>query len=282
MNEENAVAELVCAAAQLRGYEPTVTAGNEVTVTGPAGTTVVVLDDLIREAAAAPAHDRAALAADYLGTALADLETPVGPVDYTDTESLIRTRLYGDSTHDHTDFVHRTLAPGLVQRVLLDSVYTMTPITHRQLAEWPITEAELFALAEDNTLRDGRAEFAESDPAEDVPPYYLLSGGEYTTAHALWLCDYPVLGGRGAVFAIPVQLWLYAAPINNLDVLQTIWMLAQISLGRYEQDPRPVTPHLYHWENGRVTLAVHIERDGDTLRMRPTEEFQHLLNQLPR
>ncbi|WP_429428557.1 hypothetical protein [Nocardia sp. GAS34] len=280
MSNDKSVVELLCAAAELRGYKPVVTAGDEVTVTGPAGTTVIFVDDLLREAAAAPPHDWAALAADYLGTALAQLEVPLGPIDFDEAKKLVRTRLYGNQFRGDIRCVHRTLPCGLVQRAVLDSVHTMSAVTYEQLAGWPIDERDLFVLAEENTLRDGPADFVRADFPDGVPPWYLLSGGDYTSAHALWLCDYPVLGRSGAVFAVPTHLNLYAAPVEDLDVLEAIWVLARIAVQRYEDDPWPVSPHLYHWHNGRIELAVHLTHDNTTVRIQPTDDFQLVLNQL--
>jgi hypothetical protein len=132
------VTELFCAAAELRGHTARVTGDGEVTVTGPAGTSICHLENLIRKAAAAPPRDWAALAAGHFGTGLAADDTdPLNTREFTEIKTLVRTRLYPDNGHDEVDCVCRPLAPGLVQRVVLDSVHTIAPVTHQLLASWP-------------------------------------------------------------------------------------------------------------------------------------------------
>ncbi|MGF6884496.1 hypothetical protein ABIA39_005731 [Nocardia sp. GAS34] len=250
MSGNDMVVELLATAAQLHGYTVQVTSDGELFLTGPAGTAAVRLDDLLRRAAAAPPQDWPALAADYLATDIARLEAerklPLEAQDFATGKPLIRTRLYGNDFREPPGSVSRALPCGLLQRVVLDGVHTMSAITYQDLDRWPIEEAELFVLAEHNTLTDGRADLIEPDFPDDAPPWYVLDGGEYTSAHALWLCDYPVTSPRGAVFAIPTHLRLYAAPITTVTILRAVHVLAQISAQRHRTDPSPVSPHLYH------------------------------------
>ena len=119
------ITELFCAAAELHGHPAQVTADGEGTGSGPAGTSICYLENLVRKAADAPPQDWPALAADHFGTGLADDDSePLKTREFAEIKSAVRTRVYPDNGHDEVDCVCRPLAPGLVQRVVLDSVHT--------------------------------------------------------------------------------------------------------------------------------------------------------------
>ncbi|MBY8860319.1 hypothetical protein K7711_27865 [Nocardia sp. CA2R105] len=280
------VTELFCTAAELRGYQTQVTATNEVSVTGPTGTTVLHLGNLLRRVLAAPENDWPALVADHLGTFLAQAEIdnsdPLDAFDFTAVRALLRTRLYGDNFSNHVPSVRRTLTSGLDQLVVLDGVHTIHPVTYPQLATWPIDEHELFVLAENNTHADGPVQVERAEFTDNAPPWYLLAGEDYTSAHARWLDDYPVIGTAGALFSIPAERSLYAAPIEDLTILQAATILAQVTTNHYDHDPAPISQHLFHWYNGYIEPAVHIDHSGTGLHLYPTDDFQLVLNQLGR
>lgn len=276
------ITELFCAAAELHGHTAQVTADGEVTVSGPAGTSICYLENLVRKAAAAPPQDWPALAADHFGTGLADDDSePLKTREFAEIKSAVRTRVYPDNGHDEVDCVCRPLAPGLVQRVVLDSVHTITPVTYPLLANWPVTEPDLFTLAEDNTRTDGPLNITRADFPEGAPPWFLLTGGDYTSAHARWLGDYPdIMGPAGALFTAPAELTLLAAPIHGTDILEAGEILAKLGTNHYANDPWPISQHLYRWHEGIIELAAVVEPAEDSLSLYPTDEFVALINQL--
>jgi hypothetical protein len=280
------VAELFCAAVELRGYTARATGDGEVTVSGPAGTTIYHLENLMRKAAAAPRQDWPALAADHFGTGLAhddaDHAEPLTDREFPEIQTLIRTRLYpDDDVHEEVGCVCRPLAPGLAQRVVLDSVHTIAPVTEELLASWPLTERALFDLAETNTRADGPLDIARADFPDGAPPWFLLAGGDYTSAHALWLGDYPdLIGPAGALFTAPAELGIRVAPIHGMEILEAGNILATLGAHHFANDPYPISRHLYRWYDGRIELAAYVEPSDTTLALLPTDEFVSLLNQL--
>ncbi|MFX0574727.1 hypothetical protein [Nocardia nepalensis] len=279
------ITELFCTAAELHGYTAQATADGEVTVSGPTGPTVYYLENLMREVAAAPAGDWTALVADHLATGLVHDEIddcePLEMMDFANVQALVRTRLYPDSVHNQIACVCRPLAPGLVQRVVLDSVHTIAPVTYQLMASWQVDEADLFALGERNTCTDGPLEVERADFPEGAPPWFLLKGNDYTSAHALWLGDYPdVIGRAGAIFTVPAELSIYAAPIDGVEALAAGEILASLAAHHFANDPWPTSPHLYRWYDGHIELAAHVESADKALKLYPTDEFQTLMNHL--
>ncbi|MGW5106123.1 hypothetical protein [Nocardia sp. NPDC004123] len=279
------ITELFCTAAELHGYTARVTADGEVTVTGPAGTAVYYLENLVREIAAAPPQDWAALVSDHLTTGLSHDEVsatePLEAMEFAAVQALVRTRLYPDSARDQVACVCRSLAPGLTQRVVLDGVHTISPVTYQLLARWGVDEGDLFALGEQNTRTDGPLDVERADFPEGAPPWFLLKGNDYTSAHALWLGDYPdVIGRAGALFTVPAELSIYAAPIDGIDVLEAGEILASLAVHHFANDPWPTSPHLYRWHGGHIELVTYVQPTDESLELHPTHEFLTLLNQL--
>lgn len=279
------VTQLFCTAVELHGLIARVTGLGEVTVTGPGGTTVHYLENLTRKVAAAPQQDWAALVADHVGTGLVHYEVNdadrLEDKDFAEMQALVRTRLYPDTGPDHLECVCRPLAPGLVQRVVLDGVHTISPVTYPLLRKWEVDADDLFALGEHNTRGDGPLSVEEADFPDGAPPWFPLAGDDYTSAHARWLGDYPdVVGPEGVLFTVPAELGIRAAPIDGIEVLHAGNILATLAAHHFVNEPQPISPHLYRWFDGHIELAVHVESTDGSLVLQPTEEFTALLNRL--
>lgn len=290
---------LAVAAAHQLGYSCRVAAADDVMLSGPAGDVMVGLTNLRRMAADEPPDQWPALVADYLSTGLVDLEVDSDPLDtgeFAMMQGLIRTRLYsGDG--GAPDVVRRLVAPGLIQRVLIDQVHTMAPVTYAMLRQWPIDEYDLFDLAEQNTRGDGPLDVLTHriDPPDHIDPpdqidlpsadgieiTMLCGTSDYITAHACWLDQYPVIGPAGAVFVVPSQRHIYAHPVVNLEVVQATTVLAQFAVLDYAQRPWPVSQNVYWWHGGTIELAAATEHTGDSLRIYPSDDFLAALNELP-
>ncbi|MEV6139041.1 hypothetical protein AB0L63_23850 [Nocardia sp. NPDC051990] len=284
---------LTVAAAQQLGYSCRVAAADDVVLSGPAGDVMVGLTNLRRMAADEPPDQWPALVADYLSTGLVDLELDSDPLDTGDfamVQGLIRTRLY--SEHGGApDVVRRQVAPGLIQRVLIDQVHTMAPVTYAMARQWPIDEYDLFALAEQNTRGDGPLDVLthridvpnriDMPSADGVEITTLCGISDYITAHACWLDEYPVIGPAGAVFVVPSQRHIYAHPVADLEVVQATTLLAQVAMLDYTQRPWPVSQDVYWWHSGTIELAAATQHTGDSLRIYPSDDFLTALNELP-
>lgn len=198
--------------------------------------------------------------------------------DFTTVRPLIRTRLYSTAAIG-PDVVRRVVAPGLIQRVVVDRDGAVTPVTFDMLRSWPIGEFELFTLAEHNVRAAGgvRIRHGEFDIplAAGLPPMSILSGPEYLTAHARWLGDHPVTGPHGAVLILPSEQHIYAYPIVGPELAAAATVLAQLARVCHAEDDHPLNPWVYWWHNGTLDLAATTtHRNGET-DLEPTDRFRH-------
>ncbi|WP_225728515.1 MULTISPECIES: hypothetical protein [unclassified Nocardia] len=276
---------MIAEEARRHGYSCRVLASDELVLTHSGASFAMSLVNLRRLIAREPRDEWRAMVADHLSTGIASFEleqrNPFDFREFGDVSGLVRTRLY-PSTAAAGGAVRRFVAPGLTQRIVLDNVHAVRTVTYDMLRDWPISERDLFELAERNVRADGPLDTLTTefdDPMAAGLPFSILFGPEYTTAHALWLAEYPVTGRAGALLIIPSKRFLYTYPINDLDVLRAAVILARLAVHGYAEQPWPVSQFVYHW-HGRVQLAATTFSNEDGITMVPTDDFHTLLNAL--
>ncbi len=285
MYEDRLVA-VVESVARRRGYSFRLTAPDAVMLSGPT-TFVMFLGNLRRRAAALEVEEWPALVDDVFDTreveGAVDRESPLDYTDFRVMRNLVRTRLYSTGSGLGNE-VRRIVAPGLIQRVVIDRIHTVTPVTYDMLAQWPIGEWDLFALADRNVYADGGVEIQyarfDVDVADGLAPIALLTGPEYLTAHARWLGDYPVTGPHGAVFILPAKESMYVYPVTGLEVIRSVTVLAHLAVSHAANDPWPINSWVYLWHNGSLDLAATVRPSDDGVEIRPTPRFGDYINTL--
>jgi hypothetical protein len=169
--QRRSLIELAVGVAQHHGYSCRIAADQvELSGNGISGW-VLDLENLRRRVADEPRDQWPALVVDHMSTVLSGInlaaETPLNTDNFELIRPLIRTRMYPENAQDtHVPIVSRTLAPGLVQRVVLDQVNTIVPVNRDDLARWPIHERELFELGRPIPTAMGSLRF----PMSAAPP----------------------------------------------------------------------------------------------------------------
>jgi hypothetical protein len=274
------LSNLVVAEAQNRGYTCTVTA-HEVKLSGNgASGWVVNLETLRRKAADEPYSQWPDLVADHLSNLWSHIdlaaEAPLDMGDFERMRALIRTRMYPEEAmHDvGVPIVSRTLARGLVQRVVLDQVNTVIPVTYDRLSQWPITEPELFELAEANTRGDGLLEVTDLANDSGVKILRLAGSPDYASAHVRWLGTYPVAGQWGSVFVVPCEGLVYLHPVNGGDAYNAVARMANMAVTAHAELPSPVSSSVYWWHDGVIDLAAAVKNPAGRLELYVSPQFQ--------
>jgi hypothetical protein len=226
-----------------------------------------------------------ALVADHMSTALSGIslaaETPLETDNFAQIRPLIRTRMYSENMGDAgIPVVSRTLAPGLVQRVVLDQVNTIVPVTHDHLSRWPIEGPELFELAEANTRGDGLLKVTDMNNSSGEKIVGLYGSSDYASAHVRWLSAYPVVGRWGSAFVVPCEGSVYIHPLNGTDAFVTLGTLANIAATGHAERPSPVSSSVYRWHDGVIDLAAAIKQSLDGLELHVSPEFQKVMEDI--
>ncbi|MEV6427626.1 hypothetical protein [Nocardia sp. NPDC051463] len=246
---------------------------------------VLPLDNLRRKVAAEPQDQWPALVADHLTTMFNELDvTTTDPLDMDDFERirpLLRARMYPEDMADvGIPVVARTLAPGLVQRVVIDQVQTMVAVTSDRLSHWRIQEQDLFQLAEDNTYDDGLLTVEDLEDEDGERIFGLYGSADYASAHVRWRSEYPVIGRWGAAFVVPCEGTVFIHPLDGTDAYVTVGTLAKMAMVTHAQRPSPVSPSVYWWNDGIIELAADVREMGDELELHVSAEFQEVMEQI--
>ncbi|MGE2818139.1 hypothetical protein ACQI5H_23795 [Mycobacterium heidelbergense] len=243
------------------------------------------LENLYRKVAGEPQDQWHALVTDHLSTLLSAIdlatETPLDTDNFEQLRPLIRTRIYPENMQvGFAPVVSRILAPGLVQRVVLDQVNTIVPVTHDHLSRWPVEEPELFDLAEANTRGDGLLEVTDIDNDSGETIIGLHGSSDYASAHIRWLGAYPVAGRWGAAFVVPCEGMIYVHPLNGTDAFVTVGTLAQTAAIAHAQRPNPLSSSVYWWHDEMIHLAAVVEESYESLGLHVSPDFQKVMEDI--
>jgi hypothetical protein len=278
---------LVCAVVEHHGYACTVIDGDELELRrqGRDEPVRMYLTNLRQWVAREPEDQWPAIVADFVGTLIATTEVEDDEAldlgDYALVRPLLRMRLYADDFQTGLEIVQRSVAPGLVEVLVIDKPTSLLIVSTDMAAEWEARPNELFRVARDNVRADGPLELEDGD----FDGVRLCSlGGEtaYVTAHALWAGDYPVTGPHGALVVVPAQGVVHAAPLRGGEVPGSMNMLIRLAWAGFQEGPRSISPHVYWWQDGELRLAGAVEEQDDTLAVSISAEFQTLLERLVR
>jgi hypothetical protein len=267
------------------GYTCTVIDGDELAVTRPGSTEPVrtYLTNLRQWVAQEPEEHRAAIVSDFVGSLVAATEVEDDDVldlnDFRFVRPLLRTRLYAEDFRADLEVVQRTVAPGLVEILVVDLPTSLLIVNAETVAGWGAGPDEVFGIARENVRADGPLEIEDRD-FDGVRLCSLGGETEYVTAHALWAGDYPVTGTHGALIAVPAQGVVHACPVHGDDMPGAMNMLIRLAWAGYQDGPRSVSPNVYWWRDGELRLAGAVAANGDDLEVSISSEFQILLERL--
>ncbi|WP_433195556.1 hypothetical protein ACQP1G_41715 [Nocardia sp. CA-107356] len=275
---------LITVAAEHLGYSCRATEADEVRLMGPRGDGphILRLHDLRRRLNELPFDQWPALITDHVGTFLAHVDMeysdPLHTNEFAVVRSLLRTRFAPADTAPGIDTIARSIAPGIIQVAVINNLLTAEPVTPALLAHWEIDAAELFDLAEANT----RADRLDIEWRGYNDAYFaILTGSDCASTHPKWLGDYPVIGTHGALFVTSHEGNVYAHPIAGPHALTAMMLLGKVAANTYRNEPRPISPAVYWWNDGEISLAAATRiDDDDNVEVRPTPEFETLLTSL--
>lgn len=255
--------------------------GDEVVLSGP-HRVVLTLPRLQRRVARAPQQLWPTLVGDQLELQLAELSTAQAELAcFRVARPLLRTWLSSVHATGLTDDVRRLVAPGLLQRLLIDHGDLLTPVTYDRARDWDISEFELFEIAEANTGAEEVLELmaADIEGVDEANVQMLYGATDYVSAHVRWLDRYPVLGPWGALVVLPGRTHILAHPINGRNVLAAATVLAQLLVAS-EAHSHPLSRIVYWWRN-RFTIEVAATlRGGAQVEIIPSYELELLLEKM--
>ncbi|XVQ07824.1 hypothetical protein ACQP1W_35325 [Spirillospora sp. CA-255316] len=208
-----------------------------------------------------PRHDWPALVSDHVTTIVTAIEEPLDLSDFDLAQHLLRTRIY-PAEADNGVLAARPFAPGLIEVVVVDTPTTVRTVTTDEMEGWPVSGDALFMLGRANVRADGPLQLEEQDLG-GVRVAALHGWTFYAVTHLAWLEEYLPIGPYGALVIAPNRSLIVAHPIQPAEGGPRARYRAAVAAARelqsqahtaYEEGPGSLSPHLYWWRAGEMTL----------------------------
>jgi hypothetical protein len=201
---------------------------------------------------------------------------------------LLRLQPAGVAKADHG--IVRAYAPGIDVALFLDVdrpgnglASAASPVTKAELARWQTAEFDVLAAARANTRRiiePWHVGIQELDRGARVS--LVVSEDSRGASPALFLPDLlPGPAPSGVLLAVPqydsTMIHLIGDQQRTSEAVP--WMVARAAQ-MFAVLPHPVSPELYWWRDGDVTL-IRVDRSGRDWHISPDESFQEMYAGLP-
>jgi hypothetical protein len=202
--------------------------------------------------------------------------------DFSRARPLLKLRLYSDDYPESgIPMVYRPVAEGLISVLVYDLPQSIATVPSEHLRSWRRTEDELFALALQNVKDGGRLE-QSTVPLPQGGALELLTGVEnyFAATHLLFLDEYVTQPpDAGLLVGAPNRHGLVVHRIEGLEVMGALQALLGAIPGMYAEGPGSISPNLYWWRAGALTLLPSLIDDGQ-INFSPPAEFMEMLNGL--
>lgn len=229
----------------------------------------VSMKNLRQLARLVPRDDWPALVSDHISTIVTAIEEPLDLSDFELAQHLLRTRIY-PAEADNGILAARPFAPGLIEAVVVDTPTTVRTVTIDEMEEWPVSGDALFVLGRSNVRSDGPLQVEEQHLGDNVRAIVLHGWTFYAATHLAWLDEYIDMGPYGALVVVPSRSLIAAYPIRaggyrlEAAVRAAAAQLQAHAHQAYDEGPGSLSPHLFWWRAGALTL-LETRFDGDSL-----------------
>lgn len=202
--------------------------------------------------------------------------------DFARAKSLLKLRLYPDDYPESgVPMVYRPVAEGLVAVLVYDLPQSIATVPSNHLRAWRKNEDELFTLALENVKAVGKLEHS-TVPLPQGGHLELLTGTDnyFAATHLLCLEDYlDEAPAAGVLVGAPNRHGLVLHRIEGMAVMSALQALLGAVPGMYAEGPGSISPNLYWWREGTLTLLPSLI-EGGQINFSPPAEFMEMLNGL--
>jgi hypothetical protein len=202
-------------------------------------------------------------------------------VDLDAVRSMLKVRLFpgpGLGGFEPRPPVSWELAPGITAAFVYDLPTTVRTVGDTHIAAWGLDHGRVLAVALDNV----RGDAVDMRPLADggaSAPVACVADHFFAASHALLLEERLPAAAQGAIFAVPHRHALLYAPIVDLGIIESINRVIATGVSLFQQGPGSISPGLYWWRSGTVSLLPS-QFDGRKIDFAPPDEFVAVLNGL--
>ena len=178
-------------------------------------------------------------------------------------------------------WVRQVLAPDLVAVLAADLPTTVSTITDDIAEGWDTPIDELFAIATDHMATEMSGYERGSVPMAGGASLETLSGETFFVASQIVrFAEFASPPPHGALVSLPNRHLLIWHPIETAAAtIQAVQTMLTAGLNAYQEGPGSLTPDLYWWHRGALTLLPS-SIDGKGVNFLPPDALVELLNSL--
>jgi hypothetical protein len=246
------------------------------------------LINLAQKCLAAPQSEWQTIVAGHIGSLIQmqgrDLDALAA--DFEQARRVLRLRIFPDETTGGIAApgvpdgpVLRPVAPGMVLGLVFDFPDSTATVSERHLRSWPLSEAEVLAVAREETLAEPLPPSQTIQAQENVPIEMLAGDSFYVASRVLGLRGVIGDAPNGAVVAVPNRHVLLYHVIRDLRVVHAVQAMISLTIRFYHEGPGSVSHQLYWWKDGDL-LHLPVRAEGKDVQFHPPDEFVVVLNGL--
>ena len=186
-----------------------------------------------------------------------DLDAKAGSLDA--IRPHLKVRLYHTDYRDQmgeTGLVHREPAEGLIETLVYDLPGSVRTVPPDHLGRWGVSKDELFRIGLANVKAERPAPALQTfEVGKGAGLRALVGDSFFTASHVLFLEDYlQPPSPFGAVVAVPHRHAVLFHAIVDMRVMEAVNSMITIAFGMYQEGPGSLSPGLYWWKPGSLTL----------------------------
>lgn len=202
--------------------------------------------------------------------------------DYAKIAHLLRVRLFPEDLPEGVrgGSVNRSVAPGITAVLAFDLPTSVVSVGRKEADAWGIPDDELLRDGLENVFTSEPVNREDVEVADDVKLTALMGDSFFTASHVLMLEKH--LSGpaeHGALVAVPHRHAVFFHVIDGPAVVRAVGVLLQMAMGMYQEGPGSISPSVYWWRDGELTLLPS-SLEGSKLDFFPPDEFVEVVNRL--
>jgi hypothetical protein len=198
--------------------------------------------------------------------------------------SSLKVRLY------HTDYldqmggglVHRLPAEGLIETLVYDLPGSVRTVPPDHVRNWGVSTDELFRIGLDNVKAEPPPLRQTFDVGKGAVIQALVGDSFFTASHVLFLEKHlEAASTYGALVALPHRHAVLFHPIEDMRVIGAVNSMIPIAFGMYQEGPGSLSPGLYWWRSGTLTLLP-TKVSAQSITFSPPDAFvKEVLDRVP-
>jgi hypothetical protein len=269
-----------------RGYEPRLTGDGGIDAAGGRNPGVYGLFNI---AQVCHANDRGVwprIIRDHVGMLDSAAALAGEPMEIETARPLLRVRLFrvADTQPNLLDsIVKRELAPDLLGALAIDLPTTVRTCSDDDVEHWGISVDEAFGIAIANLADEVRGYVREElDLGDGQTGHMFLGDTFFVPSQIVRFAEIVDDAGNGALVVLPNRHQLAWHVISSgAGTVAAITSMTDIAATGYREGPGSLTPDLYWWHEGDLTLLARVWPDRKAVQFDPPAEFGELLDSLP-